>query len=108
MSLWEHILYLFAAFHIPVGNVVFLKGVIYGIVKKLFGVALTCYFHYFKGETRLYPFVEQINHYIVTGTYYFGNSTCTVGDKILGIAHIYVGSVRKTRNLQKVGKKFGL
>ena len=108
MGFREHILNFHTRINIPFGNIVFTHSLEVFFRKKFCCVTFTDNLHYFKCHARFKTFVHKISHNRVTSTDYFRNCTGSVMNKFLSVYEPYIGTVRKTCNLQKVGKGFGL
>ena len=77
--------------------------------EAVFGnLSFTGKLHNLKRKTGFKPFVHKVNHNTVTGTDNIGNCACARLDKLLCIAEPNIGTVGKSRNLQKVGEALGM
>ncbi|SIF58059.1 Uncharacterised protein [Mycobacteroides abscessus subsp. abscessus] len=92
MCFREHIFYLFAGINIPFRHFIF-SHFFFHIIRE--SLSFTDRLHDLKGEGRLQPLIDQIDHNVITAAYYFTQSTDAVMDKLLCIAEPYIRPVRQ-------------
>ena len=99
MSFREHVLDQLTGPDIPVRYVVFFHGHD-PLITETF--SLTDTLHDRKCQTTLYPFTDEVDHDVISGTDGRGNGCFSLLDQHLGIAKPYVRTMGKSCNTDQV------
>ena len=99
MGFREHVLDLVAGSDIPVGNP--MPAHLFFPFRRQ-SLTLSYLLHDGKGQFRVHPLSDQVDHDVISGTDGSGDRTDLVHDQILGIAQPYIRSVGKSRDADQV------
>ena len=111
VSLGEHVLYLFTGAYVPVGYIMLLHvGLVFFpfVALSLCDLSLPDILHDLERFLRIKSFADEVDHDVVSRAYAGRYVSCSRKNQILRVASPHIGSVRKPRYPDEVGKLLGL